>query len=269
MPRQSSSVSAADVSDELPLSINSLSYAYPGALPVISDFTLHLPRGSRCLLLGANGAGKSTLLQILAGQHMVGPDVVRILGRPAFHDVQLTSSGDLSYLGAQWRRDVAFAGYNIALQGDLAAGEMIHGVEGVDPNRRQQLIDLLDIDLQWRLNRVSDGQRRRVQICMGLLKPYKVLLLDEVTVDMDVVARLDLLDFFRQECEVRGATIVYATHIFDGLEGWLTHLAFISQGNLLKGTPCLARITSCLLHATSCLSHTTCLAHITSCHHTS
>ena len=51
---------------------------------------------------------------------------------------------------------------------------MIHGVEGVDPTRRQQLIDLLDIDLQWRLNRVSDGQRRRVQICMGLLKPYKV-----------------------------------------------------------------------------------------------
>lgn len=51
---------------------------------------------------------------------------------------------------------------------------MIYGVEGVDPKRRQQLIDLLDIDLQWRLNRVSDGQRRRVQICMGLLKPYKV-----------------------------------------------------------------------------------------------
>ena len=51
---------------------------------------------------------------------------------------------------------------------------MIHGVEGVDPARRQQLIDLLDIDLQWRLNRISDGQRRRVQICMGLLKPYKV-----------------------------------------------------------------------------------------------
>lgn len=235
MPQNASSSSAAD--DELPLAINSLSYSYPGALPVISEFTLNLPRGSRCLLLGANGAGKSTLLQVLAGQHMIGPDVVRILGRPAFHDVQLTSSGDLSYLGAQWRQDVAFAGYNIALQGDLAAGEMIHGVEGVDPKRRQQLIDLLDIDLQWRLNRVSDGQRRRVQICMGLLKPYKVLLLDEVTVDMDVVARLDLLDFFREECEVRGATIMYATHIFDGLEGWLTHLAFISQGKLLKGGP--------------------------------
>ena len=39
----------------------------------------------------------------------------------------------------------------------------------------------------------------------------------------------------RQECEVRGATIMYATHIFDGLEGWLTHLAFVSHGKLLKG----------------------------------
>ena len=33
---------------------------------------------------------------------------------------------------------------------------------------------MLDVDLTWRLNRVSDGQRRRVQICMGLLKPYQV-----------------------------------------------------------------------------------------------
>lgn len=41
----------------VPLAVNSLSYAYPGSLPVISDFTLKLPPGSRCLLLGANGAG--------------------------------------------------------------------------------------------------------------------------------------------------------------------------------------------------------------------
>ena len=51
---------------------------------------------------------------------------------------------------------------------------MIFGVEDVDAERREKLITLLDIDLDWRLNKVSDGQRRRVQICMGLLKPYKV-----------------------------------------------------------------------------------------------
>jgi len=43
----------------------------------------------------------------------------------------------------------------------------------VDPARRARLLELLDIDPAWRLNRVSDGQRRRVQICMGLLKPYQ------------------------------------------------------------------------------------------------
>lgn len=215
--------------------VRSLSFAYPGYAPVVSDFSLTLPAGSRCLLLGANGAGKTTLLTLLAGQHLVRQDTIRVLGRPAFHDVQLTTTGILSYLGPQWRRDVSFAGYGIPMQGDIAAGDMLYGVEGVDPARRDMLIKLLDIDLNWHLNRVSDGQRRRVQIAMGLLKPYKVLLLDEITVDMDVVGRLDLLDFFKRECEERGATIVYATHIFDGLEPWITHLAYVDGGKLVKG----------------------------------
>lgn len=47
-------------------------------------------------------------------------------------------------------------------------------MEGADPVRRDKLIELLDIDLQWRMHKVSDGQRRRVQICMGLLHPFKV-----------------------------------------------------------------------------------------------
>lgn len=63
----------------------------------------------------------------------------------------------------------------------------------------------------------------------------QVLLLDEVTVDMDIVGRLDLLNFFKEECSERGATIVYATHIFDGLETWATHIAYVSNGTLQKG----------------------------------
>lgn len=75
-------------------------------------------------------------------------------------------------------------------------------VQGVDPARRERLIKLLDIDLKWNLIRTSDGQRRRVQIALGLLREYRVLLMDEITVDLDVLSRLDLLEFFRQECEV-------------------------------------------------------------------
>ena len=51
---------------------------------------------------------------------------------------------------------------------------MIWGVEGADPVRREALVRLLDIDLYQRLTTMSDGQRRRVQIAMGLLKPYDV-----------------------------------------------------------------------------------------------
>ena len=62
-----------------------------------------------------------------------------------------------------------------------------------------------------------------------------MLLLDEVTVDMDVVGRLDLLAFFEEECAARGATILYATHIFDGLARWATHLALVEDGRLVRG----------------------------------
>ncbi|MCO5556291.1 hypothetical protein L7F22_009837 [Adiantum nelumboides] len=168
---------------------------------------------------------------------MVEPEMVRVLGRSAFHDTALTSSGDLSYLGGEWRRDVAFAGFDVPLQMDLSAEKMIFGVQGIDADRRKRLINVLDIDLNWRLHKVSDGQRRRVQICMGLLRPFKVLLLDEITVDLDVLARADLLAFLLSECQTRGATIIYATHIFDGLETWPSHIAYVAQGTLQFAKP--------------------------------
>lgn len=52
--------------------------------------------------------------------------------------------------------------------------------------------------------------------------------------DMDVIGRLDLLQFLREECEDRGATILYATHIFDGLEPWVTHVAYVEDGQLKR-----------------------------------
>ncbi|PNW73979.1 hypothetical protein CHLRE_13g580300v5 [Chlamydomonas reinhardtii] len=215
--------------------LNSTTFAYPGCDPFIKGCNLNIPRGSRCLLIGANGAGKTTLLQIVAGKYMVAKDSVRVLTRSPFHDLQLTCTGQLSYLGTSWRKDVAFAGYGVPLQGDISAGKMIFGVEGVEPARRSRLIEMLDIDLYQRITTMSDGQKRRVQICMGLLKPYDVLLLDEITVDLDVVGRLRLLDFFKQESDERGATILYATHIFDGLEGWISHIAYMEDGAMVKG----------------------------------
>jgi CCR4-NOT complex subunit CAF16 len=61
--------------------------------------------------------------------------------------------------------------------------------------------------------------------------------LDEITVDLDVLGRADLMGYLKQECEERNATIVYATHIFDGLESWPTHIAFVSKGRLQSVAP--------------------------------
>jgi len=80
------------------------------------------------------------------------------------------------------------------------------------------------------MHTISDGERRRVQLTMGLMAPWDVLLLDEVTVDLDVLVRDELLTFLKEESEKRGATILYATHIFDGLNNFPTHIAHMRDG---------------------------------------
>lgn len=67
---------------------------------------------------------------------------------------------------------------------------------------------------------------------LGLLEPWDLLLLDEVTVDLDVLVRCDLLRFLEKECVQRNATIVYATHIFDGLGNWPTHVVHMAHGKV-------------------------------------
>ena len=190
---------------------------------------MQLTDGARCLLIGANGAGKSTLLRILSGRHLTKPDEnVRVLGRSAFHDTRLNF--ERSYLDTDWgMRTVAFAGYGCPLQADIPVHGMMTKLQNDYPERRDELLKLLRIDPEWRMHQVSDGQRRRVQIFIGLLRPFTVLFLDEVTVSLDVVVRQDLLRWLKHESETRKSTIIYATHIFDGLDDWPTHLHYLND----------------------------------------
>jgi len=90
----------------------------------------------------------------------------------------------------------------------------------------------LDIDLDWRMHAVSDGERRRVQLAMGLIRPWRILLLDEITVDLDLLSRSDFLAFLKKETDTRPCTIVYATHILDNLADWPSHLVHMSLGRV-------------------------------------
>lgn len=211
------------------VNIENLNFGYPGKKNVLNDLNMQLTAGSRCLLIGANGAGKSTLLRILAGRHLVKPDEsVRVLGKSVFYDTSLNF--ERSYLDTDWgMRTVSFAGYGCPLQADIAVREMMKKLQSEYPERREELLKLLRIDPEWRMHQVSDGQRRRVQIFIGLLRPFKILFLDEVTVSLDVIVRQDLLQWLREESIRRQATIIYATHIFDGLDDWPTHLHYLTN----------------------------------------
>jgi CCR4-NOT complex subunit CAF16 len=207
------------------VSITGLSFRYRNApRDVLSGIDLEIPTGVRCLVIGANGAGKTTLLRIIAGKHMVGRETVRVLGASAFHDTWL--AGDVEMLGG-----------NFPFEVDLEVRTLMDNALGVDPARRDRLIELLGVDLGWHMHAVSDGQRRRVQLLMGLLRPRRLLLLDEVTTDLDLLARQDLLAFLREESEVRGTTILYATHIFDSLDEWATHVVYLVGGKVHTFAP--------------------------------
>jgi CCR4-NOT complex subunit CAF16 len=56
-------------------------------------------------------------------------------------------------------------------------------------------------------------------------------------VDLDVLVRADLMAFLKEESETRGCTIIYITHIFDGMEDWPTHLGFLSNGGFESVLP--------------------------------
>jgi CCR4-NOT complex subunit CAF16 len=187
-------------------------------------------------------------LRILAGRHLTKsaqvqittnaadgtttktmiPSKTSVLGLHSFHDTRLNFHR--AYLDCDWgMRTVAFVGGAVPFMADIPVHQMMEKLQLSYPERREELIELLGIDLHWRMHQLSDGQRRRVQLFLGLIRPFKVLLLDEVTTSLDVCVRQDLLRWLVRESNERNATIFYATHIFDGLDDWSTHLYYLND----------------------------------------
>ncbi|CAE7230197.1 ABCI20 [Symbiodinium natans] len=206
------------------LETKNLTYSYAGGSPQLKNVSFHFGRGARILVVGANGAGKSTLLSILGGKRMIPRGHASVMKKDCFHDGGV--SQHIMYCGDWWRTKF-FMNLTVgALLGEMAQSE-----------RCIHLAKVLQVDMEWKINEVSDGMRRRCQLLECLATPRSVYLMDEITSDLDLYAREGILSFLRAECEIRGATIFYCTHIFDHLEGWASHLLHLSQGEVVKFCP--------------------------------
>merc|ERR1712137_399023 len=146
----------------------------------------------------------------------------KIFGKDVFHDGALNK--DRMYCGDWWRTDFFF---------NLSVSELIGEAMLATP-RVERLIDIMQINVSWRVNSISDGQRRRIQLLECLAEEKKVYILDEITTDLDLYARESLLAFLKQETEERGASVFYATHIFDSLAQWATHFLFFSKAKVIR-----------------------------------
>ena len=115
---------------------------------------------------------------VFLGRHLCQSDeTVKVLGRSAFHDTSLNL--ERSLLDVEWGVR-SYSGGSCPLSADISVREMMHELQKEFSERRDELAKILHVDLDWKMHQVSDGERRRVQIFLGLLRPFRVLLLDEV-----------------------------------------------------------------------------------------
>ena len=117
---------------------------------------------------------------------------------------------------------------------DCAASEMMANWQELFKDRRDELVRVLGINLDWRMHECSDGQRKKVRIMIKLLRPFQLCVIDEFAADLDIFSRKRFFDFLTRECEERGAAVVYCTHIFDQADDWATHVAFMQLDRVLS-----------------------------------
>ena len=214
------------------VSIKNLNFSYEAGKPSLVGLNCVVEPNSKVILVGANGAGKSTLMRILTGQIFMGltHDEFDINGTMRPND----QANGIAYLGGTWkRRRTGFEGvcpYTM----DCAASEMMAKWQEQHAERRDELVRVLGINLNWRMHECSDGQRKKVRMMIKLLRPFQLCVIDEFTADLDIFSRKRFFDYLTRECEKRGASVVYTTHIFDNADSWATHVAFMQLDKVLS-----------------------------------
>jgi ABC-2 type transport system ATP-binding protein len=207
------------------LSVRSLSKRY-GTREALREVSFDVGAGELVAVVGPNGAGKTTLLSIVAGAQ-----------RPTAGTVEGSAAG-----GGGARR-IGWAPQQAALYSKLTVRENLQlfaRLEGVADARRAVARMLEQTGLQERaderVQRLSGGNRQRVNVALGLLADPRLLVLDEPSSALDPGQRARLWGFVAA-LSARGTSVLFSTHHLGEVRRYAARAIVLADGELLFDGP--------------------------------
>jgi len=198
-----------------------------GALRSVDDVTFDLAPGRIYGLLGPNGSGKTTLIRLLTGLAVPTSGWAEVLG------TRMPSRPNLGRIGYMTQSDGVYAALTVAE--NVRFFGAAYGVEGDEPVRHAlDIVDLADRRASI-VGTLSGGQRRRLSLACALVHRPPVLFLDEPTVGVDPLLRVQFWAHFRSLSDA-GTTIVVSSHVMDEADR-CDELLFVRSGRITaRGT---------------------------------
>lgn len=204
--------------------------ARKGNVEAVRGVNLQVHEGEIFGFLGPNGAGKTTTMRMLATLLEPTSGQATVCGRDLRRESEQVRT-QIGYVGQKGGAEVMETGReNLVLQGRL------YGMSKADAEKRAgELIARLDLEpFADRLVRTySGGQRRRLDITMGMMHRPRLLILDEPTTGLDPQSRARIWDEVRR-LRSEGVTIFLTTHYMDEADGLCDRLAIIDGGKIVS-----------------------------------
>jgi ABC-2 type transport system ATP-binding protein len=195
-----------------------------GSYQALRGIDFEIAAGEVFGLLGPNGAGKTTTVEILEGYRTRDSGVVAVLGE----DPQLA--------GRDWRDRIGVVLQSSAMYPNLTVAESLELFAGYyrQPLDVDRVIDLVGLDEKRhaRVRTLSGGQKRRLDLGLGLVGDPDVLFLDEPTTGFDPAARRAAWEVIRSLRSL-GKTILLTTHYLDEAESLSDRVAVLREGRIV------------------------------------
>jgi ABC-2 type transport system ATP-binding protein len=194
----------------------------------VNGIDLDIYRGEVFALLGPNGAGKTTTVEILEGYRDRDAGEVTVLGR----DPQKLGEHE-----REWRNHIGIVLQNTRDGQDLNVGEIIKHFSKIYDNPRDvdEVIAAVGLSekVDSRLEKLSGGQRRRVDVALGIIGNPDLIFLDEPTTGFDPEARREFWKLI-ETLKGEGRTFLLTTHYLDEAEALSDRVGVIAGGNIIE-----------------------------------